>query len=138
MRITADDHPHAIHRYGDVRPARWGRSRCGARLPDDLDVTCTREAQHRGPHVAHRVFRRVVAVWDSGPALRALGSERPVPLVRRRATAPVGLRTPSGASRLRELAKRVLRDPPVEEVAMLILLVAFSWFAFDWFRMIMG
>ena len=65
MRLTREEHPEAIKRYGHIKRARGWRVRpCAAKCPGTTR-TCTRGEGHRGPHVAHGAFRKVVAVWDS-------------------------------------------------------------------------
>lgn len=66
MRFTREQHPDAIARYAHVRPARGRRTkRCGAGFPGGTRA-CTLELGHNGPHVAHGLWRRVMAVWDGG------------------------------------------------------------------------
>jgi hypothetical protein len=70
MKLTVEDNRETIKRYAHLKPApAWGSNRCGAACPGS-PRTCTLEGGHRGPHVAHGLFRRVVAVWDSGARTR--------------------------------------------------------------------
>lgn len=70
MRLTVEENPETIKRYGHLRPAsRWGSVRCGVRCPG-TSRSCTLEKGHRGPHAAHGMFKRVVAVWDAGFPVR--------------------------------------------------------------------
>jgi hypothetical protein len=66
MRLTVEENPETIKRYAHLRPAPlWGSVRCGVRCPG-TSRSCTLEKGHRGPHAAHGLFKRVVAVWDAG------------------------------------------------------------------------
>ena len=66
MRLTVEHNREAIKRYRDVKLApTWGTVRCRAKCPG-TQRSCTLEVDHRGPHVAHGRFRKVVAVWDAG------------------------------------------------------------------------
>lgn len=65
MKLTVEHDRETLKRYRHTRPARgWGVRRCGARCPGSAR-TCTLEAGHRGPHISHGLFGKVVAVWDS-------------------------------------------------------------------------
>jgi hypothetical protein len=65
MRLTMEKNREAIRRFRHIRPAPfWTSARCAQKCPG-TQRTCTREKGHRGPHVAHQRFRRVVAVWDA-------------------------------------------------------------------------
>jgi hypothetical protein len=71
VKLTIERDPEAIKRYGYLKPARaWGGQRCSARCPGTAR-TCTLEKGHRGPHVAHGMFKKVVAVWDPDTEVHA-------------------------------------------------------------------
>jgi hypothetical protein len=144
MRLTIEEHPEAIKRYGHIRPApRWRARSCGSRL-SGANHTCTRAEHHRGPHVAHARFGKVVAAWDSAAVARAPGEAAHAGSAHRErrdrpARRPVGLPTRTPAGLLERLGRRIVRVvTSVEELALLILFIAFVWFAIDWMRMIMG
>lgn len=64
MYLTRAQNPSEVQRYSHFRPARiLGPQRCDARSPDG-HYACTRPSAHEPPHVAHTLFRQVVAVWD--------------------------------------------------------------------------
>lgn len=156
MRFTVEEHPRAIERYAHVKPARgWRVASCSARCPG-TSRTCTREKGHRGPHVAHRFFNRVAAVWDTGSGAseqgrtaergrstrhgRTGGSEPTnAPAKRRRpARKPIGLRARDFGGALEALRKLAARAASsVEEIALLVFFLAFVWFAIDWLLLIM-
>jgi len=70
MRLTVEENPETIKRYGHLKPApRWGSVRCSVRC-SGTSRDCTLEKGHRGPHAAHGAFNRVVAVWDAGSPVR--------------------------------------------------------------------
>lgn len=147
MRLTAETDPERIRRYDHVRPARGiGARRCDAACPG-IDRSCTLAHGHRGPHVAHGRWGRVRAVWDGGDAPARPGSEavRRVAESARQGALSTG-RSRSGARPARRprpgggAVTRWLADrfSSVEDVAMLILLLAFLGFAVDWFLRILG
>ena len=106
MKLTARDNPETIKRYGHVRKARgWNVRRCARRCPD-TPHKCTLHDGHRGPHVAHGLLGRVVAVWDRGTQEPRAGehragtsSSRPV------AVAPRARRSPFPSNRSVGLSK---------------------------------
>ena len=142
MRLTAEEHPEAIKRYAHVRPARSWRARpCGSRC-DGTPLSCTRERGHRGPHVAHGRFRRVVAVWDATASTAVPEQPRrspaPTPARQRGTRPPVGLPDRSGGW-LRALRSRLSRAlSSAEEIVFLIFFLAFVGFAVQWLLLIMG
>lgn len=132
MRLQGTSDPAALGRYGHVRPAPFWRKRCGRPCPG-TSRSCTREPQHRGPHVAHDLLRRAVAVWEGKEAPAARPQARKAV-----AKKPVGLRSGGSTSlsqRLGSAAKFV--DDHVEEIALAVFFVAFVWFALDWLLIIM-
>ncbi|MDX1495755.1 MAG: hypothetical protein R3253_16920, partial [Longimicrobiales bacterium] len=90
------------------------------------------EAGHRGPHVAHGLLRRVVAVWEGAGAVASAPRRRAAP------RKPVGLRT-KGSKGLGERLGAVARfvDEHAEEIALAVFFIAFVWFALDWLMIIM-
>ena len=139
MRITAKEHGEAARRFRHLRPARSWRARCGAACTGTAH-RCTRERGHRGPHVAHAAFGRVVAVWEPAP-----GGVREGALESRRETRP-GPRRPRRPSRrnrvpgwgafLRYWLTRPFHEP--ELFVLLILFLAFVGFSIHWIVLIMG
>lgn len=133
MKLTVENHREAIKRYGHVKPARgWRAETCGARCPGTTR-SCTRPTGHHGPHVAHGMLRRVVAVWDSGPPSasprtpeRRAGAPAPRPRrrVATRAPQPFDLR---GA--FQDLAARAIAS--ADQIAFIILFIVFVKFAID-------
>lgn len=131
-------------RYAHIRPAPFWRKRCGRAAPGS-SRTCTRAPGHRGPHVAHSLLRRVVAVWEAQdsranpPAGRKRRGGKPVGLPSKGSRRPVGLRSKGSTSltgRMGVLAKFV--DEHVEEIALAVFFVAFVWFAIDWLMIILS
>lgn len=143
MRLTTEEHPEAVKRYAHMAPARGWRARsCAMRLAGSSRV-CSREPGHRGLHVAHGLFTKVVAVWDADTGARASEgvprrSEGPGPPRELRKRTPLGLRTrPAGILELlRECLVRVVAS--AEELVFLVLFFAFVGFAVYWFRLILG
>lgn len=129
MRLTVEDNPETIKRYGHLKPASlWGSARCGVRCPGSSH-TCTLEKGHRGPHAAHGLFKRVVAVWDAGSVVRksedvALG---------------VALRDDLRNGVVME-AWRAFRNvvPDMETGIYLAFFVAFLGFVIYWVLLILG
>lgn len=121
-----------LSRYKHVKPVLPWQERCGRVAPGSTRV-CTREPGHRGPHVSHGFFRRVVAVWE------AVGQRAARPAARQPARRrPVGLRAKGSSSLLDRIgiaAKFV--DEHVEEIALAVFFVAFVWFAIDWLMIIL-
>lgn len=140
MRLTAEKHPETIKRYAHLKAVRgWRTDPCAARDPGGARL-CTREEGHRGPHAAHGRFGKVIAVWDGGraPGRAAATVEHGRGRGAHPKGSPVGLRKDPRERTLRRLLAQSLRGTSVEDVAMIILFVAFVWFAIDWMMMIMG
>lgn len=140
MRLTVEDNPRQLERYRHLKPAgALGGKACGAAFPDSKR-TCTRRSGHRGPHAAHGRMRKVVAVWDSAAAgsaesERRRASGRSAPPDRR----PVGLPSRRPGGLLRAIIDRILvHVTTVEDVAMLVLFLAFVGFAVHWLFLIAG
>lgn len=136
VRLTVKDDPESIKRYAHVKPARgWGVKACGARCPGTLH-TCTLAGRHRGPHVSHGLFQRTLAVWDDGTEAR-IGRET----LQRSAEARAGsgLRTRAALGTVEAWMARAARlFASVEEVAMIVMFLAFVGFAVHWVLLILG
>jgi hypothetical protein len=136
VRLTIEEDPETIKRYGHIKPGRaWGVGPCGVRC-SGTTRDCTLQRGHRGPHVAHGRFQKVVAVWDSERGARKSPEttrKAVVPKVRTEVWTggPGKLFTP-----VWNLVVRVTSS--VEEFALLILLVGFIVFAIDWLRLLLG
>jgi len=64
MRLIREENPNEIEKYSNIKPApTFGPLRCYARCPGTMR-TCTLSKNHIGPHVAHGMFKKVMAVWD--------------------------------------------------------------------------
>jgi hypothetical protein len=136
LRLTVEDNPEAVKRYRHIKPASVLRKRPCATVWRDQRHTCTREKGHRGPHVAHSLFRQVVAVWESVGAREVVGEA-----VGRKSQArtrndlrgrPVGLRGKSSGSVLKilvGLVRRAISSP--DEIAFVLLFAVFVWFAIE-------
>ena len=141
MRLTVEENRETIKRWGHIRPAPlWGSVRCSARCPGSAR-RCTRTKNHRGPHVAHGVFRRVVAVWDTG--LKDPGSDARKLLKRARKAAGTSLqsapRDQRGMAALGRFWRRAIRMAPSMEGALLIILcLGMVLFAIDAALRILG
>ena len=134
MRLTAERDPETIKRYGHIKPARgWGVHVCSARCPGTTR-TCTLEAGHRGPHVAHGAFRKVVAVWDDGgmeahPSVQRLRSSL-------EGRAASGVRKDDRESSVAFWRQMVPSHFSVEEAALLALLLVVLGLAFYWLMLL--
>lgn len=67
MRLTRSENPEEIEKYSHIKPApTFGPLRCFARFPgpEGGHLTCSLAKGHSGPHVAHALFKKVMAVWD--------------------------------------------------------------------------
>ncbi len=141
MRLTVEEHPQAIKRYGHVSPARPWKALCAERLPEGTRL-CSREAAHRGPHVSHGRFRKVVAVWDAQAVAQAPAKAARAGAVRRDRPpreSPIGLPESAPDAPLRWLWKRASSVVgSAEELTFLIFFVAFVGFAIYWFLLLLG
>ncbi|MBT8337109.1 MAG: hypothetical protein KJO11_10925 [Gemmatimonadetes bacterium] len=136
MRLTIESDPQTIRRYEHVRPARgWGVERCGV-MCTGVERACTRALGHTGPHVAHGRLGRVRAVWDADAATRARPEARSRVV---EAARQGGLPSRRSGGALRALVRWATdRVSSVEDLAMLILFLAFLGFAVDWFLRMLG
>jgi hypothetical protein len=142
MRLTVEEHREAIKRYSHVRPARGSKSRLCSTLCPGTRRTCTLGKGHRGPHVAHGLFKKVVAVWESDTGAGV--SKEPVGNAAHAKSRsgvgtrkPIGLRTGRPVGILEALRERVVGTVgSVEEIAFLIFFLAFVGFAIHWFLLL--
>ncbi len=134
MRLTREENPETIRRYGHIKPARgWRTTRCLRRCPGTTH-TCTLVRGHRGPHVAHGLFSKVVAAWDSGSSPQGTRE-----VVTQHAKRPIGLRDGDSVGPLEAIKELVVRlASSAEEIALLVFFIACVWFAIDWLRLILG
>jgi len=136
MKLTIEENRETIKRYGHIKPAPiWGVVRCSARCPGNSRA-CTLEEGHRGHHVAHGLFQRVVAVWDSGgQALKAHQKAK-------RAggdVARTGSRDRGPVSKWGGAWDRIVQwAPSLEGMFLFILAVSMVGFALDWALRIIG
>jgi hypothetical protein len=136
MKLTVEENREALRRYGHVRPAAGGSARCSARCPG-TPRTCTLASGHRGPHVSHGRFRKVVAVWDGPARVRHTEITRKQPVG---PTARRDLRRTGFLVALRESLGRMIRRPQhyMEEILLLVFALAMAGFVLDWALRILG
>jgi hypothetical protein len=136
MRLTVEEHREAIKRYGHIKPARgWKDTSCSSRCPGTAR-TCSRIRGHSGPHVAHGLFQKVVAVWDPDGTPRSPGT-----VVRRASEerARMGGRPRRPFTILAALRDGVIRTiSSMEEILFLVFFLAFLGFAIHWLLLIAG
>lgn len=130
MRLTAERDPETIKRYAHIKPARkWGSTPCSARCPG-TSRSCTLAAGHRGPHVAHAAFGKVVAVWDGDTDVRTSVGRLRSSL---EARAETGLRKEKPTTSLAALLRQMLPTSfSVEEAAFIALFLVIVGLAFYW------
>jgi len=135
VRLIAERDPESIKRYGHVRRARFWSRGCDARL-EGTTRHCTRERGHKGPHLAHGIFGRVLAVWDEVHAVPRPHAK--VPTRARPARRGSGRGGPIEA--LKAFGSRVVRRPHqfMEEAFLLVLVLAMVGFVIDWALRILG
>jgi hypothetical protein len=139
MKLTIEEDREALKRYAHLK--RAGRPRapdarpCLSMCPGTVR-TCALERGHGGPHVAHGVFRRVVAVWDvaAEPRRSKPGAWREkVMRYRPRQPAPRLVRI------LEAVRDRFLAlGTSLETVLFLVMFIAFAGFAIHWFLLFTG
>ena len=136
MKLTIEKNPESIKRYQHVRPApRWASSTCGLPCPGTVR-SCTLERGHRGPHVAHTKFGRVVAVWDRTAQIQSPGSGRK--LGKPKPTPGKG-RDRGVAVVLKMIWGRLTSGSfSLEDAFLLLLALAMVGFAIDWALRIIG
>jgi len=141
MKLTLEENPETIKRYGHLRPAPpWGSVRCSAKCPGTTR-TCTREKGHRGPHAAHGSFRKVLAVWDSSAEGRSLEPARSARKLRgpRRREVPKAPGDEGFLASVKAVWKAIRRiTPSMEEILLIALGLTMAWFAVDTALRIMG
>ena len=133
MKLTVEHHAESLRRYRHVKPGRRGSPLCRQLCPGTR-YTCSQPRGHRGPHVAHGLLRKVVAVWDLG---RASATPRRTDSSGSSRERPIGLRSkrPDG---LLEASRNVLQHVAgsFEEFVWLAFFVAFVAFAIGGFLLI--
>lgn len=134
MRLTVEEDRDTIKRYGHIGPApAWGAGRCSVRCPG-TERTCTLAKDHRGPHVAHGLFRRVMAVWDTNGEER--GSRKNV----KTAVAPRAHGEVWTGSLFGSLAafwdQVVALRSSVGDIALFVMFLGFVAFAIRWLLLI--
>ena len=151
MKLTVEDNRETIKRYAHIEPApRVGGTRCGVRCPG-APRHCTRQEGHRGPHVSHGSFGRVLAVWDgrSAPAPPSEQDPEEVPSrlpARKGPTAPT--RPPAhpkvwdestAYTLVRTVWKQVVRAvPPPEEAFLFVFFLGMVAAAIHWVVLLLG
>lgn len=134
MRLTIEKDGESLRRYAHVKPARgWRVRRCSAPCPG-TSRRCSLSRSHRGPHVAHGLLGRVVAVWDMAAGVQ--GS----PQTTRRALEAMEGRDLSRrgiVGGFRSLWGRLTNLPSyLGEISMLALFLGFVALVVTWLRMI--
>ena len=134
MRRTAKENPETIKRYGHIKPARgWKTVVCSTKCPGTPHA-CTLPRSHRGPHVAHGTFKRVVAVWHDETAVQAFqGAVRQAS----RARARGGFQNAAPVRFLKSVGHVVRTISSIEDIAMVILLLGAVGFAVQVFLLMM-
>jgi hypothetical protein len=135
MKLTIEHDRETIKRYGHIRPVRgWGARRCDARCPG-TSRTCTLETGHRGPHVAHGLFKRVVAVWDTPGTEVVASSDRLRTTLVPRTQSPLRGGNPQGI--MKALWHRVVRAADsLEEISWVVLFIAIVGWAIYWVHLL--
>jgi hypothetical protein len=143
MKLTIEKNPETVKRYQHVRPApRWGSIVCSVQCPGTVRI-CTREQGHRGPHVAHAKFGKVVAVWDRNAQVEIPGHKPKDP---RQTAVPVRRASASlkgGDGGLGVVFKSIWGrvtggNFTLEDGFLLLLALAMVGFAIDWALRIIG
>ena len=137
MRLTAKEHPEAVKRYRHVKPARGFKVvLCSEQCPGTT-ANCTLEKSHRGPHVAHGGFGKILAVWDAGAEVRPSPEAAIRPI---EARAGGGLRADEdiGALLKEAWSQAVRAIGSFEELAMIVLFLLFVGFGIYWLILMMG
>lgn len=142
MKLTVEENPETIKRYSHIRPAPpWRAARCSVTCPGTTRA-CTLEKGHRGPHVAHGRFGKVVAVWDDRSMTRKLREPpKPGKIMARRVKSPPRRESVDRgffASLKAFLGGAVRQFPAVEEVFLILLGLGMIWFAVETALRILG
>ena len=137
MKLTIEEHPETIKRYRHIKPAPSRKGgRCATRL-SGTSRACTLSPGHSGPHVAHGAFNRVVAVWDAGATARKSEGDthRVGSVVPRRPPREGGI-----VRAMKDFGRRVTRytEHFMEEIFLLVFVLAMVGFVIDWALRIMG
>lgn len=136
MRLTAETNPAGLKRYRHVRPARVPKDSLCAASCGDTRHSCDLAKGHSGPHVAHGLWRNVVAVWTTDAVAQDTASELRRPP---RANSPVGLRAGRPTGVAEALWERVVRTiSSLDELFFLVLFLAFVGFVIYWGLLIVG
>ena len=136
MRLTLEQDRETIKRYSHIKPARGWRTKLCSTMCRGTAHTCTLAKDHRGPHVAHGLFKKVIAVWDSGTEDRASGE---VVSLASGGRGRSGLLTSRKVGILQSLRDRVASTvSSVDELVFLLLFLAFVAFAIQWLLLILG
>ena len=136
MRLTFAEDRETIRRYSHIKPARGWKTKACSKTCRGTAHTCTLAKDHRGPHVAHGLFKKVVAVWYSGTEAQAPGEA---------VSRASGARARSGRRNRRQVGTlEALRGhfvstiSSLDELVFLIFFLAFVGFAIHWFLLILG
>jgi hypothetical protein len=135
MKLTVEENRETIKKWVHILPAPiWGSVRCSAKCPGSTR-SCALAKNHRGPHVAHGTFNRVVAVWDTDVRDRGSSDARRSVRRARRAmgtylrTAP---RDQGAMASLGRFWRRISRlDFSMEGALVIILSLGMVLFAMD-------
>lgn len=66
MQLLRERDREEIRKYEGIKSAGLFNLACGDPLSGTMRK-CTRKALHTGPHMAHGIFGRIMAVWDPRP-----------------------------------------------------------------------
>jgi len=136
MKFTIEENREELNRYRHIRPATLlGSVPCSARCPGTLR-TCTQKKGHTGPHVAHGMFRRVVAVWYQGIEAQQSKEKvkRAVGGIARNVSRDRGL-----VVALKAFWSQVIRRPrDMDEVLLFIFGISMAGFAIHWILLAFG
>jgi len=128
MKLTIEKDRERLKRFSHIQRAPpWMGSRCERRCPGSRRE-CSRKKGHPGPHVAHGILGRVLAVWDEGARIGAAPK-----------TSGAGKVPGKKAGTLKEwLGSLPARVPSIEDSFLLLLALAMAGFAVDWALRILG
>ena len=122
MRLTIEENPEAIKRFGHIKPGpKRGAPLCAAQCPGTIR-TCSLVRGHAGVHVSHGRFGKVQAVWD-----KKTKAQLPVPSKQRRIERPGRPRSQMGFwEKFDQLRKQLnWREVILEEGFFLVLALFF-------------
>jgi hypothetical protein len=144
MRLTVENDRETIKRYGHIKPAGVLTQKCSRTCPGTAR-SCTREKGHRGPHVAHGSFKRILAVWESGSAATGRAGEsaesglqlrNPGRLRHRKNPEMETWRPLQWLKAVGERLMSMVSSP--EDLIFLVFFLAFVGFAIHWLILIAG